>query len=244
MAKTAEERYSSVMEFVGDFNHALLAPVEEVPAQGEIVAVPHYCYPNEWGLSSILAVEQVLGHDALEQILIVAELDEYLENYPPQNMKRAFPFDHFSRLWQAVYQVYGQRGASAVAKAAGAKIYEDGLQKFGIISKVGHAAFEAAPISTRHRIGLEFVARLFNNLSDQRVEVQEADDHWIYRITRCPICWGWQAEEPVCFAAVGVLQAAFNWMDGQQRRIVETECIAKGDEACVIRIDKASLPSS
>lgn len=217
---------------------------EIVPEKPALPSAPapqpeQFFYPNAWALNVFQAAEQVIGRESLEGLLIKADLGKYLEHYPLDNMKRVFPFGDFGRLWQAVYEVYGQRGASSVGKAAGAKSFEDGLKTFGAIANVSRAAMERASASTRNRIGLEFFAHYFNNLSDQRVEIEDTPDHWVWRNTRCPMCWGWHADEPVCYLGGGVLQAALAWVDGKQRRIVETECIAKGDQACVFRIDKS-----
>ena len=74
------------------------------------------------------------------------------------------------------------------------------------------------------------------------VRISEDEKHWIWTITRCPVCWGRVTDDPVCHLAVGVLEEAFSWMSGGKKfRILETECKAKGDENCVILIEKAPV---
>ena len=91
-------------------------------------------------------------------------------------------------------------------------------------------------------VGLQFFAKFFNTVSDQRVGVGESDAEWFWYIERCPMCTGRTADAPVCHLAVGVLQGAFAWgSDGKRFRITPTECIAMGHEQGKIIIQKEPM---
>ena len=85
------------------------------------------------------------------------------------------------------------------------------------------------------------MAKTFTQFSDQISRVEEFDDHYIYVIERCPSCWGRHSDRPVCHAAVGLLEAGIEWGTGRKFKIVETECIAKGDATCIFQISKEPL---
>ena len=124
----------------------------------------------------------------------------------------------------------------------GQQAFEDGLTQFRSIAKAAAVAMKAGSLETRIRIGLQFFARYFNQVSDQRIEISEDDKYWYWKIIRCPMCWGWKADKPVCYMAPGTLQGAFDWVGaGRQFRMVETECIARGDEHCLISISKKPI---
>jgi predicted hydrocarbon binding protein len=103
-------------------------------------------------------------------------------------------------------------------------------------------AFRLAPLENKLRSGAELFADIFNRYTDQKVQVEVKDDHLLWHIQRCPICWNRESNAPVCHLAVGLLQEALYWVSGGKIfRIEETHCIAQGDPACSIRIEKQVL---
>jgi len=59
------------------------------------------------------------------------------------------------------------------------------------------------------------MARIFSQTSDQLSTVEEKDDHYVYTIHRCPVCWdGEQINRPV-FIATGLLQSGLKWLSGR-----------------------------
>lgn len=198
-----------------------------------------YFYPNKWVRIVLLAVEDVMGRDSTHTLLKGAKLPDLIDHYPPDNMQKEFRFDDLGRLQQTIWEMYGTRGLRALNLQAGQQAFEDGLTQFRSVVKAAAVAMKAGSLETRMRLGLEFFAKFFNQVSDQQIVVSEDDDFWYWTILRCPLCWSWKTDEPVCYLAVGVLQAAVNWVgEGQQFEITETECIAQGYPACVITIAK------
>ena len=51
---------------------------------------------------------------------------------------------------------------------------------------VGDPAFKVLPVSTKIRIDLPAMARVFTHASDQRSTVEEFGDHSFYSIHKCP----------------------------------------------------------
>jgi predicted hydrocarbon binding protein len=69
--------------------------------------------------------------------------------------------------------------------------------------------------------------------------VEENKEHIYWHIERCPVCWERHTEQPVCHLAVGILQESLYWVSGgKYYQVQETHCIAKGDPACTIVVDK------
>ncbi len=198
-----------------------------------------YFYPNKWVRIVLLAVEEVMGRDSTHTLLKGAGLPHLVDHYPPDNMQKEFPFDDFGRLQQTIWEMYGTRGLRALNLQAGHQAFEDGLTQFRTVVSAAAVAMKASSLETRMHLGLEFFAKFFNEVSDQQIVVSEDDDHWYWTILRCPLCWGWQADEPVCYLATGVLQAAVDWVtSGEKFDITETECVAQGHSSCVITITK------
>ena len=102
--------------------------------------------------------------------------------------------------------------------------------------------FRLLPLSMKLHIGAKTFADLFNKHTDQKVRVEERDAQILWHIERCPLCWERKTVEPACHLAVGVLQEALYWLSGGKvLNVEETTCIARGDVACTIVVDKTPL---
>lgn len=205
-------------------------------------AEDQYFYPNKWARIILTSAEEVMGRAGVNAMLNMGHLEQYIDNYPPDNMKKQFPFRGVGQLQQAIWDMYGNRGARVFAVRAGEQAFIEGLAQFKSVASAAQVAMRVGSLEGKVKLGLEFFSKFFNTVSDQVVEVGEDEKYWIWRITRCPVCWERKAETPVCHLAIGVLQAALAWTTEDRKfRLLETECIAKGDEACVIKIEKVPV---
>jgi predicted hydrocarbon binding protein len=230
---------------------AAAKPAEAKPAEAKIEAKPaakpdgevrHYYYPNKWARIIFTSAEEVMGRNGVTALLNMANMKEYIDNYPPDNMKKEFSFEKVGQLQQGIWDMSGPKGARVFATRAGEQSFKDGLSQFKSVAAAAQIAMKVGSLEAKAKIGLEFFSKFFNAVSDQVVEISEDEKHWIWTITRCPVCWGRKSEEPVCHLAVGVLQAAFAWISDNKRfRILETECKAKGDKNCVFKIEKVPV---
>jgi len=200
-----------------------------------------FFYPNIWGRGVLVAAEEILGKNGVNALLNLAGLSQYIDNYPPDNIKKEFPFSHVSRLQQALWEMYGPKGARVFAIRGGEETFNYSLQKYEMVQKAAQAAMAVGSMHTRLKAGILFFAKFFNTVSDQVVRVEEDETHWKWIIERCPMCWGRKADEPVCHLAVGVLNSASKWATGGENlRIKAVECIAAGGKEGVILIEKPS----
>lgn len=200
-------------------------------------------YPNRWPRIMLTSTEEIIGKNGVNSLLNLAGLSEYIDNYPPDNMKKEFPFEHVGRLQKAYWDMYGRRGARAFAMRAGKKTFNDGLESFGAVASAARAAMKIGALERRISLGLQFFAKFFNSVSDQVVSVDEDEENWYWHISKCPMCTGRSEDHPVCHLAVGVLQGALeNFADAKRHyRITPTQCIAMDAEEGIIAIEKASV---
>ncbi len=209
-----------------------------------MVSIPKsgYCYPNKVTRIDLEAMEDVLGSNGVEAILNLAGLEEWVDNYPPDNLERQVDFADFSAINGALEEMYGPRGGRGLARRSAWATFADALRNFAALAGVGDLAFKALPLPAKLRIGLPALARVFSQISDQHTTLEEEEDAFIYTIHRCAICWGRRSEKPVCYAAIGLLEESLRRVSGGRSfRVSETKCIASGDEVCEFRIDKEPL---
>jgi predicted hydrocarbon binding protein len=196
---------------------------------------PSYYYPNKIGRIILLAMEEIMGRNGVNAVLNLAKLRPLINNYPLNNFDRQFSFTEVSAIQQALDEMYGPRGGRGLALRAGRACFKYGLKEFGPVLGIADLTFRLLPLTMKLKVGAEVFADTFNKYSDQVVRLTEEDDKILWRIERCPVCWGRHA-------AVGIIQESLYWVSGGKNFAVqETSCMACGDEACIIAIDKQPL---
>lgn len=200
--------------------------MEPIPKSG-------FYYPNKISRIAIQALEEVMGKNGINAIFNLANISDLIDNLPPDNLERQFDFADFSAIQGALEEMYGPRGGRGLALRAGRATFANGLRNFGALAGVGDLAFKVLPLQAKLRIGLPAMAKIFSTTSDQHSTVEEFDDHFIYTIHRCPVCWGRHSDKADCFIAAGLLQEGLKWLSGgNEFRVNESKCIANGDETC------------
>jgi len=201
-----------------------------------------YYYPNRIARIYLLALQEVMGRNGLHALLNLVGLQQYKDSFPPNNLAKEFDFADFSSLGQGLHTIYGNRGGRGLGLRGGRATFDQGLKDFGALAGAGDLAFKILPLHTKVRIGLPAMARIFSQFSDQISYVKAFDDHYLYYIDRCPVCWGRESDEPVCFVAAGLLQEGLRWVSGGRTfHVTETECLAAGDSSCIFRIEKEPI---
>jgi predicted hydrocarbon binding protein len=201
-----------------------------------------YFYPNNMGRTVLLAMDDVLGRNGLNAVLNLADLSETINDLPPANFDRQFSFDHLSGIMSAIESYFGPRAGRGIALRSGRACFKYGLRGYGPLLGVSDMTFRLLPLATKLRTGAEMFALAFNKFSDQRVRLEDTKDELYWHIECCPICFQRKSTDPVCHLAVGILQEALYWISGGKNFFVEEiACIAQGNEACIIKIEKEPL---
>lgn len=198
-----------------------------------------YYYTNRIVRIYLEAMEEVMGRPGLNALLNYTSLEKYIDEPPGYDLAKEIDFAEFSNLNQGILDIYGMRGGRGLSLRGGRATFDRGLKGFGALAGVGDLAFKVLPLSTKIRVGLPALARIFTQFSDQISRVETFDDYYIYYIDRCPVCWGQENERPICFVATGLLEESLRWVSsGLGFRVEEIECIASGGPSCAFKVDK------
>lgn len=205
----------------------------------ELVPNSGYYYTNRIVRIYLEAMEEVMGRPGLNALLNYTRLEKYIDEPPGYDLAKEIDFAEFSNLNQGILDIYGFRGGRGLSLRGGRATFDRGLKGFGALAGVGDLAFKVLPLSTKIRVGLPALARIFSQFSDQISRVEAFDDYYNYYIDRCPVCWGQENERPICFVAAGLLEESLRWVSsGLDFRVEEIECIASGGSSCVFKVDK------
>ena len=209
----------------------------------EIIPESGYYNSNKFARIFLESVQEITGKHGLNAILNFAGLSSLIGNLPPDNLEREFDFSHFSMINQALTEIYGLRGGRGMSLRIGRTTFDDVLKDYGTLAGVGDIAFKVLPMNAKVKFGLNAMARVFSEKSDQISTVEDRGDHYLYKVERCPACWGRMEEDhPVCYYMVGLIQEGLHWVSGgKEFQVIETRCHAMGDPACEFEINKKHL---
>lgn len=202
-----------------------------------------YTLPNRLARITLLAAEEMLGQKGMHALLNLAHLSHLIDNYPAANLERGFDFAEYAALNLGLEEMYGPRGGRGLALRAGRETFSRALSNFGALAGTGDMAFKVLPLSTKMKIALPAMARIFSEISDMTSSVEEEQHDVHYLVHRNAVCWSRTGEEkPVCYLMVGLLQEALNnTSGGREFRVDEAECQAMGVEVCRFVIQKEPL---
>ena len=207
-----------------------------------IISTSQYYYPNRMGRIILLSMNEVMGQTGVNAVLRLASLSSLIDNYPPDNTERGFPFSTVSDLSEMMEQVYGPHGGRGLSLRVGRACFNYGVRQYGVQLGLTEMAFRLLPLPAKLSAGANAFAELFNRFTDQKVRVEQEDGKLLWHIERCPLCWERHTTEPVCHLAVGLLQEALYWLSGGKVfNVEEKTCIAAGDETCTIMIDQTPM---
>jgi hypothetical protein len=198
---------------------------------GYEIQLSGFYYPNKFGRIYMENLEDVMGKNGVNAILNLAGLSKFIDNYPPDNLEKALDFAEFTALQVALEDMYGPRGGRGLAQRAGRATFSDALRNFGALAGAGDLAFKVLPLKTKLKLGIPAMAMIFNQFSDQISNVKEMDDHYVYTLERCPMCWNRKTDRAVCYGGLGILKEGLRWVSGgREFRVEMATCIGKGDD--------------
>ena len=212
-----------------------LDPVTEVP---QIEAYMRY---------ALIAAEEMVGKQALEIILHENELDRFIGNYPPEQIRLSPDFTHkdYTNLCAALIKFYGQNGKSEAIRF-GRISTKPALEQQGMLFNIAtRTAIKFLPLSLQIKTVLESIKndldKIYKEIEhDVSVSVEDRGDKWAYIDRSCALCAGKISDTPICWGWVGTLAESLNWLTGKEFEIDQVQCRAMGESACIWEISKTA----
>ena len=195
-------------------------------------------YPNRIGRLFYMSLEDVMGKNGVMALLRLANLPEFIEAYPPNDLKREYPFEAIAATSVALSTMYGPRGARGLELRAGRVAFTMGLKEFGPLLGMADLALKLMPITMKLKIALNATAQTFDRFSDQASHVEEERGQFIYHITKDPSSL---RPDPGLnfYIARGIIEEATAWVSGGRRFLVEQiTSIGLGDKTTSFTVSK------
>jgi predicted hydrocarbon binding protein len=201
-----------------------------------------FFYPNRMGKIILRALEEMVGAEDYKRIMEASSLQMFIDHPPSGDLERQFPFEYVSQLQAGVETVYGTEQGRELNRQVGRACLTGGLQEFNPLIGIADLPVRMLPLGLKLHVGFDMFAMVFNRFTDQVVTLGEDSVNYLWTIERCPVCWKRHTDAPCCHLAVGILQESLSWATGgKEFELAETSCAAKGDEVCVISINKRPI---
>jgi len=181
---------------------------------------------------ALVSAQEVMGENGLTAVLRSVKLERFIGNFPPNDTNPGIQTTEYARFNEAIESFYG-RGGKGMLRRIGKASFQYGVREQGALMGVAGAALKLMPQRGRIKFVLNaMVGALKKTNSQVDAWVEDDGDKLAYCESTCAICLGRHSSEPVCHLYVGSVGEAVRWATGEEHEIIETHCIAKGDQYC------------
>jgi hypothetical protein len=181
---------------------------------------------------ALTSMQEVMGENGLNAVLKSCGLDKFVGNFPPNDLEPSIKASQYAQLNQAIEDFYG-RGGKGMLRRIGKASFQYGVREQAALLGVAGVALKLMPEKQRIKFILNGMADALKKSNPQVVaSLDESDGKLAYVDSTCAICNDRHSEKPICYLYIGSVSEAVQWATGKEYEIIETHCIAKGDEYC------------
>jgi predicted hydrocarbon binding protein len=181
---------------------------------------------------ALVSAQEVMGENGLNTVLRTSGLERYIGNFPPDDLNPAIKTSDYARLNEAIEEFYG-RGGRGMLRRIGKASFQYAVREQAALLGLAGVALKLLPVKQRIKFILNAMVSALKK-SNPQVEawVDETNETIAYCDASCAICHNRQSTEAICYLYIGSIGEAVHWATGQEFRIIETSCTAKGDPYC------------
>lgn len=181
---------------------------------------------------ALTSAQEVMGDNGLNAVLRTSGLERFIGNLPPNNLEPSIQASQYARLNQAIEEFYG-RGGRGMLRRIGKASFQYGVREQSALLGVAGVALKLLPERQRIKFILNGMADALKKSNPEvNAWVDESGGKLAYTESTCAICHSRQSTDPICHLYMGSITEAVQWATGKEYQIVETHCLAKGDEYC------------
>lgn len=203
-------------------------------------------YSSRYTLEILNVINTLVGEKGTAALLRAAGLLEALPPKLSQKHENTIPYVYLANLFRTMDMIYGPRGARSIAYQAGKLSFDPAFGNLKIREETRKKLEKQFREAEKLETALCTLAELSAQSSDQHITLTDYTDHFRFTVGNCPICSvPMQQELPICYFTVGFIRGGLqSLLNNNDYPVQETECIAKGDPACVFTIRKKRYTTS
>lgn len=185
---------------------------------------------------ALVASQEVMGENGLNAVLRSAGLERFIGDLPPDDMEPGVKTSEYARFNQAIEDFYG-RGGRGILQRVGRASFQYGVREQAALLGIAGVALKVLPTKQRIKFILNAMVNALKK-SNPQVDAWsgELNGKIVYVDRTCAICYDRHADKSICHLYIGSISEAVKWATGDNYQVIETHCIAKGDDFCCFEI--------
>lgn len=188
---------------------------------------------------ALTSMQEVMGDNGLNAVLRTSGLERFIGNFPPNNLEPSIQASQYAKLNEVIEQFYG-RGGKGMLRRIGKASFQYGVREQSALLGVAGVALKLLPEKQRIKFILNGMVDALKKSNPQvNAWLDESNDKLAYVESTCAICNNRHSTDPICHLYVGSIEEAVHWATGRDYKIIETHCLAKGDEYCRFEVGEA-----
>jgi hypothetical protein len=189
---------------------------------------------------ALISAQEVMGENGLNTVLRTSGLERFIGNFPPDNLEPAIQTSDYARLNEVIEEFYG-RGGRGMLRRIGKASFQYAVREQAALLGLAGVALKLLPTKQRIKFILNAMVNALKKSNPQvNAWVDDKDDTLAYCDASCAICHGRESTDAICYLYIGSIGEAVGWATGQEFKIVETLCTAKGDPHCRFEVRELS----
>lgn len=196
-------------------------------------------YVNAMLLQMVRGIEEVMGANGLNAVLRLSDLDRFIDAPPPNNLEFGVLAREYAALNEAIEKFTGRAG-KGMLRRIGRSSFRWGLKEQSAVMGLAGIALRVLPQQLRKRAVLLGIRKgIMDTVPYASIDVKEENGVLVLTDCACVSCHTRHSEQPVCHLYAGSLQEAMAYATGkdfQEFEVVETHCLACGDDYCRFEI--------
>lgn len=188
---------------------------------------------------ALTSAQEVMGENGLNAVLHTSGLERFIGNFPPDNLEPAISASEYAKLNEAIEAFYG-RGGRGMLRRIGKASFQYAVREQAALLGIAGVALKLLPERQRIKFILNSMAGALKKSNPEvNAWMDDSGERIAYMESTCAVCYGRQSTDAVCHLYAGSIAEAVQWATGREYKIIETHCLAKGDEYCRFEIGEA-----
>lgn len=188
---------------------------------------------------ALTSAQEVMGDNGLNTVLRSCGLERFIGNFPPNNLELAIATSQYAKFNEAIETFYG-RGGKGILRRIGKASFQYGVREQAALLGVAGVALKLLPEKQRIKFILNALAdALKKSNADVQAWMDDSGERLAYIDATCAICHSRESAGPICHLYIGSIGEAVQWATGREFEIIETHCMARGDEYCRFEVGEA-----
>jgi len=166
-------------------------------------------------------MQEVMGEEKVNWVLRSCDLLPLKHGKQPHQLENQLSSNDYKNIQAALINQYGPLSARGLAIRIGQECLKYGMHEFGLKTGLLKMKYRLLPTSTRLKTGLFSISKVIQEMCVLTVEIGETEQHYLWQMDWCPLCWEDQDRLITCPTLSGFLQEFFYWASGGKHYRVE-----------------------